>query len=51
MINKINIKKWKEFVVGDLFDLVNSTAYHKKDVIEALTNDTKIAYVTNERKI
>lgn len=49
MINKININKWKEFVVGDLFDLVNSTAYHKKDVIEALTNDTKIAYVTRSK--
>lgn len=48
-MNKIDISNWKEYIVGDLFDLVNSTAYHKKDVSEATNDDEKIAYITRSK--
>lgn len=41
-MNNIN---WKEFVIGDTFELSNSTSYHKSDVIET-ADENKIPYIT-----
>lgn len=49
METKLNIREWKEFIVGDLFNLINSTAYHKKDITESEENDNKIAYITRSK--
>lgn len=46
---KVNIIKWKEFVLEDLFDFVNSTAYHQKNVKDADGLSESIAYVTRSK--
>lgn len=49
MKNKIDIKNWKKFVVEDLFEIINSKAYHKKDIREAEKGERKIAYITRSK--
>lgn len=34
-MKKVNIKKWGKYKVGDLFNLINSKAYHLNDIKEA----------------
>ena len=46
---KVNIIKWKEFVLEDLFKFVNSTAYHQKNVKDADGLSESIAYVTRSK--
>ena len=45
-MNKIDTTTWKNFVLGELFNLINSKAYHTKDVLES--NDG-INYVTRSK--
>lgn len=41
----MNDISWKEFIIGETFELINSTAYHKSDVIES-GEKNKLPYVT-----
>ena len=44
----IDTSNWKEFVLGDLFALVNSKAYHTKDITETSSEDG-LLYVTRSK--
>ena len=41
----MNDISWKEFIIGETFELINSTAYHKSDIIES-GEKNKLPYVT-----
>lgn len=41
----VNDNQWKEFVIGDTFELINSSSYHKSDVVET-DEENKLPYVT-----
>lgn len=45
----IDIKEWKEYVLENLFDFVNSKAYHSKDVTEIQDKNSGINYVTRSK--
>ena len=45
----IDIREWKEYVLEDLFDFVNSKAYHSKDVTEIQDRNSGINYVTRSK--
>lgn len=48
--SKIDTQEWGEFRVGDLFDVINSKPYHKKDVIELNDKYAEgINYVTRSK--
>lgn len=47
---KMNKSNWREFKVEDIFELVNSKAYHKNDVIKADELDNHfINYITRSK--
>lgn len=37
--------EWKEFIIGEIFELKNSYSYHKSDVVESDKNDS-LLYIT-----
>lgn len=41
----VNDNQWKEFAIGDTFELINSSSYHKYDVVET-DEENKLPYVT-----
>lgn len=43
----IDVSEWKEFLVGDLFQIINSKPYHNKDI--EITHDKGINYVTRSK--
>lgn len=45
----IDVREWKEYVLEDLFDFVNSKAYHSKDVTEIQDISSGINYVTRSK--
>lgn len=49
--NKVDTTNWREFILEELFDIKNSKAYHKKDVVELDSNskEDKINYVTRSK--
>ena len=47
-MSKIDTLEWKEFILGELFDLINSKAYHGKDISETPDEDG-LLYVTRSK--
>ena len=47
MMNKVDCKEWKEYVLENLFQFVNSKAYHNKD-IQKISNEG-INYITRSK--
>ena len=45
----IDIREWKEYVLEDLFNFVNSKAYHSKDVMEIQDKSSGVNYVTRSK--
>lgn len=44
----IDTRNWKNYMLGDLFELVNSKAYHNKDVVE-VKDENGLLYVTRSK--
>lgn len=44
----IDTRSWKNYVLGNLFELVNSKAYHNKDVVE-VKDENGLLYVTRSK--
>lgn len=45
----IDVREWKEYILENLFDFVNSKAYHSKDVTEIQDNNSGINYITRSK--
>lgn len=44
----IDTRSWKNYMLGDLFELVNSKAYHNKDIVE-VKDENGLLYVTRSK--
>nr|DAW44941.1 MAG TPA: type I restriction modification DNA specificity domain protein [Bacteriophage sp.] len=44
----IDTRSWKNYILGNLFELVNSKAYHDKDVVE-VKDENGLLYVTRSK--
>lgn len=47
---KLSDREWKEFKVEDIFDVFNSTPYHKKSLKVDINNNNSIPYITRTNK-
>ena len=47
---KLTDRKWKDFKIEDIFDVVNSKAYHKVNLTSAKCGENSIPYITRTKK-
>ena len=46
-MNKLDVTHWREYQLEDLFQFVNSKAYHKKDIVQ--TDGSGLNYITRSK--
>ena len=49
MLN-LEVKEWREFIVGETFEVLNSKPYHKKDLKISDNFKNSIPYISRTNK-